>query len=127
MKNPILFAILTALTLNAPYAAAQTAPKAEGKPAAMDMDKQTVQMQENIKKMQQQMDRIHQAKDPKERHELMDEHAKTMQENMQMMRGMGGPMMMDTMGGQKGGMGPGMMGGGQMMGGNPMAGMDPKQ
>ena len=53
-----------------------------------------------------------------------------MQEGMNMMRGMGGPMMM----GGQGGMGPGAMGGGQkggmgpgMMGGGPMGGMDPKQ
>lgn len=146
MKRSILCAAVAAIALSAPTASAKDtkpapAGSASGKPAAgMDMDKQMAQIQENVKRMQLQMDRIHQAKDPKERHELMDEHAKTMQENMQMMRGMGGPMMMDTMGGQKGGMGPGMMGGsqkgamgpgmmggGQMMGGNPMAGMDPKQ
>ena len=99
MRKPLVIAIFSALVAGAPYVAAQTPSKPEGKFAAsaMDMDKQMAQMQENIKRMQQQMDRIHQAKDPKERHELMDEHSKTMQENMQMMRGMGGPMMMDMM------------------------------
>jgi hypothetical protein len=84
--------------------------------------------------MQQQMDRIRQTKDPKERQKLLQEHMQSMQEGMSMMRGMGGPMMMGMMGGQKDAMGPGMMGGGQkggmgpgMMGGGPMAGMDPKQ
>jgi hypothetical protein len=38
----------------------------------------------------------------------MQEHMQTMQENMQTMHGMGGPMMM---GGKPGATGPGMMGG----------------
>ena len=101
--------------------ATKAGPMQPGGMGMMD-DKQMAQMQEKMKRMQQQMDRIHQAKDPKERHELMDEHFKTMQENMRMMRGMGGPMMMDTIGGsRKDAMGPGMMGG------NPTAGMNPKQ
>jgi hypothetical protein len=99
MRNPSLLALLATLALGAPYAAAQTAPQTSpGPPAtAADLDKQTAQMQENVKRMQRQMDRIHEAKDPKARHELMDEHAKTMQENVGMMRGMGGSVMTDTM------------------------------
>ena len=45
------------------------------------MNKQMAQMQENLKRMERLMDRIHQAKDPKERHELMDEHGKTIMWN----------------------------------------------
>ena len=46
------------------------------------------------------MDKIRKTTDPKERQKLMQEHMQAMQANMEMMRGMGGPMMM---GGQKGG------------------------
>jgi len=108
MRNPPLLVLLAALALGAPYAAAQTG-----------MDKQTAQMQENVKRMQQQMDQIHEAKDPKERHKLMDEHAETMKENMEMMRGMAGPTMKDTMREHPAGA--------SGSGGDPMAGMDPKQ
>jgi hypothetical protein len=129
MRTLLLLALLGNFSMSTPYATAQSAPETPSKPpmTAADRDKQMAQMQENLKRMEQLMDRIHRTKDLKARHELMDEHAKTMQENMGMMRGMGGPMMMDTMGGgQKGAMGPGMMGGGRMKG-DPMAGMDPQQ
>ncbi|WP_407511113.1 hypothetical protein [Ralstonia sp. GP101] len=69
-----------------------------------------------MKKMQAQMDKIHQTKDPKERQRLMAEHMQAMQDTMQTMHGMGGPMMMDMMGGQ--GMGAG--GAAPMMGGSGM-------
>ena len=88
-------------------------PHGMGKPAAgmgMMDDKQTAQMQEHMKKMQQQMEKLRATTDPKERQKLMQEHMQTMQENMKSMRGMGGGMMMGMMGGgQKGG---------PMMGGN---------
>jgi hypothetical protein len=78
-----------------------------------------------MKKMQQQMDKIRATTDPKERQKLMDEHMRSMNEGMTMMRGMGGPMMM---GGKPGAMGPGMMGGDQKSGMGPgMMGGDPKQ
>lgn len=110
MRNPPLLVLLAALALGAPYAAAQT---------AADMDKQAAQMQENVKRMQQQMDRIHEAKDPKERHKLLDEHAETMKENVELMRGMAGPAMKDTLREHPAGA--------SASGGDPMAGMDPKQ
>ena len=73
-------------------------------PAAKDTGMPMGMMQNNMLKMHEQMHKIMQAKDPKERERLMQEHLKMMQENMKMMQGM--------MGGQKGGtMGPGMMGG----------------
>jgi len=59
-------------------------------------------MQENMKDMRQQMDRLRATTDPQERQKLMQEHMRTMQENMEAMRGMGGPTMMG--GGQHGGM-----------------------
>ena len=60
---------------------------------SMDMDKHMSQMQEKMKAMQGQMDRIRATTDPKERQKLMQEHMQGMQENMKSMRGMGGPMM----------------------------------
>jgi hypothetical protein len=98
MKSAIAL-ILTA-ALGAGNALAQGGPPA-GKPgmAMMDMDKQSAQMQERMKTMQVQMDRIHKTTDPAERRKLMQEHMQSMREGMGMMKGMGG------------GMGAGMMGG----------------
>jgi len=107
MKRSILFAVLTVAGLAAPAAAAQDTKPAAAKPAmSMDMDKHMSQMQEKMKTMQGQMDKIRKTTDPKERQKLMQEHMQAMQENMKTMRGMGGPMM--TGGGEHGGM---MMGG----------------
>ena len=81
-----------------------------------------VQAQENLQKMQAQMEKIRQTQDPKERQKLLQEHWNTMQGNMGMMHGMGMGM---WGGGMMGGghmMGGGMMGGGHMMGGGMMGG-----
>ena len=65
------------------------------------MDNGTMErMQENMKKMQTQMEKIRATKDEKERERLMDEHMRTMQEGMGMMRNMGGGMMQGMTGGQ---------------------------
>ena len=66
-------------------------------------------MQQGMKKMHDQMDRIRKTTDPKERQKLLDEHFQTMMENMKAMRGMGGSMMMG--GDQKGGPMAGQAGG----------------
>jgi hypothetical protein len=58
-------------------------------------------MQDNMKRMQDLMARIHASRDPAERQRLMGEHSKAMREQMRMMRGMGG--------GQPGAMGGDMM------------------
>lgn len=50
-------------------------------------------MQANVKKMQAQLDRIGKAKTDAERQQLMDEHQKTMQENMHLAGGAKAPMM----------------------------------
>lgn len=73
-------------------------------------------MQENVKRMQEQLENVHRAKDPAERERLLAEHLQTMHENMALGRsmmqggsaGMGDHGGMGMMGGQ-GGMG--MMGG----------------
>jgi hypothetical protein len=130
MKTTIALALITASIIGAAsgYAAQdekkQSATKAgemqRGSMGMMD-EKQMAQMQGRMKQMQEQMDRMHKTKDPKERQKLMQEHMQTMNEGMNMMRGMGGGMMMGMMGGKPGGMGQGMMGG------NGMSGADPKQ
>ena len=50
-------------------------------------------MQDNMLKMHEQMHKIMQAADPKEREQLRQEHLKTMQEHMKMMGGSKGGMM----------------------------------
>ena len=77
--------------------ASKPAPKGPGAVAGGDQ----AGMQQGMKKMQDQMDRIRKTTDPKERQKLLDEHHQTMMENMKAMRGMGGSMMMG--GDQKGG------------------------
>ena len=81
-------------------------------------------MQENVKRMQEQLENVRRAKDPAERERLLAEHQQTMRENMalghSMMQGgnagMGGQGGMGMMGGQ-GGMGMmGAQGGMGMMG-----------
>ena len=109
-RTPIAIALLAgALAMQpSPSAAQATGDKPAAKPrAGMQMDsKLQQQMIERMKTMQAQMDKIRQTTDPKERDKLFAEHMKSMQEGMQMMRGMGGGMM-----------GGGMMGGGQRGGG----------
>lgn len=119
--NPLLLATLAALSLGAPLGHAQNAAPAENKPAATDAeaDRFYGAMQERYRLMQEQMQKIRQTKDPRERQRLLEEHGKTWHE------GMGGyGMGPGMMGGY--GMGPGMMGGygmgPGMMGGY---GMDP--
>jgi len=130
MVNPLLFATLAALSLGAPLGHAQNAAPAESKPAATDAeaDRFYGAMQERYRLMQEQMQKIRQTKDPKERQRLLQEHWQTQHEGMGgygmgpgMMGGYGmGPGMMGGYGmgpGMMGyGMGPGMMGGGYGMG-----------
>ncbi len=108
--NAFLFATLTVLALNAPYAMAETTTKTDKKPVVSDAetDKLYGAMQERYKKMQEQIGKIRQTKDPKERQKLLQEHWQTMHEGVGMMgMGMGGNM------------GRGPRGGGAMMGAGP--------
>ena len=107
MKRSILFVALTIAALAAPTAFAQDTRPAPAKPTmGMDKDQHAAPMQEKMKEMQGQMDKIRQTTDPKERQKLMQEHMQAMQATMQMMRGMGGSMMMS---GKKHGMTDGDM------------------
>lgn len=114
MNRLMLIPVAAAFALlAAPVMAQQPAPSAkasQAQPKAPDVaefDKQAAQIQENIKKMQEQMDKLRQTQDPQARQKLLQDHWATMQAGMTMMGGM---------------MGPGMMGG-QMMGGHMMGGM----
>ena len=75
-----------------------------------EFDKQAAQIQENFKKMQQQMDQIRATQDSQERQKLMQAHWSAMQSNMNMMQGMWGSGMMGCCGGNGGMMGGHMMG-----------------
>jgi len=100
-KNPILIAVLVAAAFSAtPAIADKTAPTDKGtqsqlkSPNVTEFDKQAAQVQENLKLMQEQMDKISQTQNPQERHMLLQEHSAAMQRVMGMMGGMWGPGMM---------------------------------
>lgn len=66
----------------------QVAPNVEA------FDKQMLETQALIKKMNEQMEAISQSKNPQERNQLLQEHWLTMQSTMTVMHGMWGPGMM---------------------------------
>jgi hypothetical protein len=122
MNKSILVSVLAACALSAvPAMSQQVAPAAKSPqaqqkaPDVAEFDKQAALIQENIRKMQQQMTQLGQIQDPKARQKLLQEHFATMQSGMSMMSGMWGTGMMGHM------MGGGMMGGG-MMGWGSMSG-----
>ena len=94
-------ALLAAAPLHADEAHHKDDPKkpaaapAQPQPAATaaDREKRMQGMQMNMIKMHEQMHKIMQARDPKERQRLMQEHLKMMQDNMKMMGGNMGGMM----------------------------------
>ncbi len=96
------------------------------------VDQTAQRMQENVKRMQTQLEGVRKAKDPAQREKLLAEHMQTMRENMALgqtmtqgggMGMMGGQGGMGMMGGQ-GGMGMmGGQGGMGMMGGQGGMGM----
>lgn len=93
MKTSVLVAAILASALSAPVLGTQE-KAAPAKPAmSMDMNKRMPQLQENMKKMHQQMEELDATKDPIKREKLMDAHLQTMQQNMAMIRSMGGPIM----------------------------------
>ena len=121
MKKILSIAFMSAIVLLAtPVFAEQKPPvdKAEqakpSEPNVSEFDKQMAKAQENLKKMQVQMDKIQQTQDPQERQKLLQVHWNSMQEVMQMMHGMWGNGMGCCMGGR------GMMMGSSMMGWNQM-------
>ena len=101
MKKLFFAAALTALPFMSAFPAEDTAHagKHMKSPAAgMDMDQEQMKkMQENMLRMHEQMHKIMDAKSPQEREQLMQAHAKMMQDGMQMMKSMkGGHAMMGS-------------------------------
>ena len=96
MKKSIIVTILATLSFSTPLSWAEEAhhPDQVKKPATnmTDQDKQMQlsTMQEKMLRMHEQLHKIMQSKDGKEREKLMQEHAKMMQDNMSMMQGMMG-------------------------------------
>lgn len=118
MKSSALIAVLVAASLPAALTLAEDKPAKDAPaqvqqqaPNVAEFDKQMAQAQENLQKMQAQMEKIRQTQDPKERERLLKQHWEAMQSNMGMMHGMWGRGMMGG-----GHMMGGMMGGGRMMG-----------
>ncbi len=101
MKKALLIAVLATLPLSTPLAWADESHHAgqDKKPATAMTDKdkqmQMGKMQENALRMHEQMHKIMQSSDAKEREKLMQEHSKMMQDNMRMMHGMKGGGMME--------------------------------
>ena len=120
-KVALISAIFMVLVAGVPVGAQPTntfdkSAKAQlEEPNVAEFDKQAAQIQENIKTMQAQMDKIRQTQDPQERKKLLHDHWVNMQNNMGMMQGMWSQGMMgccgasNTPGGGHMG-GPGMMG-----------------
>lgn len=93
MKKILLIGLMSTAPLFAPFVGAEDRQPATEKKGAMvmtDKEKQAqmAKMQANMLQMHEQMHKIMQATDPKEREKLTQEHLKMMQENTHMMRGM---------------------------------------
>lgn len=114
MRNhALMVALMTAALAAWPATAQQTSGQAssgtdaqaqQADPDLAGFDRQAAQVQANLQKMQEQMDRIRQTRDPVQREKLLQEHWTTMQNAMGTMQGMWGPGLM----------------GGRMMGGHMM-------
>ena len=102
MKNAALAGAVVAVLLGTSVALAQ-APADEHAGHHPEGASAMPRMQDNMKKMQDLMAKIHASKDGADRKQLLLQHSKAMMEQMETMRGMGG------------GAG-GMMGGGMKMG-----------
>jgi hypothetical protein len=103
MKRSLLSTLFVAAIMSSPLALAQEvrpAPAAPGQMQPGDMgmmdEKQMAQMQESLKQMHAQMERMRETTDPEERRRLMQEHMQSMREHGHMMHGMGGGMMMQS-------------------------------
>ena len=112
--------VLALVTLGQPALAQQPKPADKAaaqaaQPSVQEFDKRMAQLQETMKQMQAQMDKVRQTQDPQERQRLLQEHWNSMQAAMAAMHGVWGPGGPACCGAGQG-MGPGMMMGGPMMG-----------
>ncbi|WP_410480318.1 hypothetical protein [Pseudomonas sp. DCA-1] len=101
MKLTKLAAFLIGLSLTPAWVLAAQATEESAMPLAQqqavdvdEFDKHMVQAQEHLKKMEELMTEIQQAKDPKERQKLLQEHQAMMQRGMEMMGDLWGRGMM---------------------------------
>ena len=112
MKRILIASLVSALSVG-PIAYADDAhhpdkdTSAAGSSAQPPVDQTAQRMQENVKRMQSQVDRVRKAKDAGERDRLLADHMQTMRENM----ALGQSMMQGGAMGMMGGRGMGMMGG----------------
>lgn len=96
-KTFIARAVALAVPFSMPVAAQQgpAADKAAASkvaaPNTAEFDKQLAQVQEHMKLMQAQMERMRATQDPQERQKLLQEHWTSMQSAMTAMHGMWGP------------------------------------
>lgn len=106
----LLVAAVSALLFTVPLIHVQADSQEESE-TLKKWDQYTQQWQRRMNTMHKQMDRIHQTQNPKERQRLLEEHWKTMDEQMAGMRDMEGMMggMMGGMHGQRGDRGHGSM------------------
>jgi len=106
----LLIASLATLLLTVPLIHVHADSHEEGE-SQEKWDRYTEQWRARMNTMHAQMDRIHQTTDPVERQRLLEEHWKTMDEQMADMRTMEGMMggMMGGMHGQRGNQGHGNM------------------
>jgi TolA-binding protein len=81
-------AVLTALPATAQQPAPKSDPQTQAAPDMKTFDQQMAETQAQVKRMQDQMDRIGQTQDPQERQRLLQEHWATMQSAMTTMHGM---------------------------------------
>ena len=93
MKTSILVSAIVACALSAPVVSAQEKSVSAKPVMSTDVEQLISGMHENVEKMQQQMEKLRMTTDPKERRKLMQEHIQDMQEIMDTMHGMGGPIM----------------------------------
>ncbi len=98
MKKLLIGSMVAGLLMGAPVVYADDAhhPDQQGQtgkaPASAESNSAMQKMQENMKKMRAQLDKIQKTKDPELRQKLMMEHMQTMHDNMMM----GRQMMMGT-------------------------------
>lgn len=106
----LMIAALTTLLFTVPLVHVH-ADSQEQSDSMKEWDRYTEQWQVRMNTMHEQMDKIHQTKDPKERQRLLEEHWKTMDKQMADMRTMEGMMggMMGGMHGRQGNRGQGGM------------------
>ena len=119
MNKIAMTAIAAALAFSTPVIAEDAhhpEKAAEAKGATAQPAPQVKKMQDNVKKMPAQLDRVAKARTDAERQKAMAEHMQTMRENMKMAHDMKAGMMDCPMmeGGMMGKGGMGMMGGGMM-------------